>query len=542
MIKIDYIFESSWEVCNKVGGIYTVLSSKAHTLKNDFDDRVIFIGPDLNNSPNDFKEDSTLFGDWKKALPENLNVRTGRWQVPGKPVAILVSYRTFFDRRDALYYDMWDDFRVNSSHAYGDYDNSCIFAYAVGLVIENFYRFYRLTGKRVAAVFNEWMLGMGALYVQKHLPAVATLFVTHATTTGRSIAGNNKPLYSCLQSYDGDRMARELNVEAKHSLEKQTAMHVDCFTTVSHITAMECKQLLGRAPDVITPNGFEKDFVPGGGLYAEKRDRARKKLMLVTEKLTGRPVGSDAFLVATSGRYEYKNKGIDVFIDTMNALRKTAENRRETVAFIMVPAWVYAARADLKFVLENGCDMTAPMQTPFLTHWINGMKDDCVMNYLYSSGFTNSASEKLRIIFVPCYLDGNDGIFNLPYYDLLIGMDATVFASCYEPWGYTPMESVAFGVPAVTTDLAGFGIWARTAVSGNDIKEGVAVVERTDDNYFDAVGNIAGALSALMDADAQAVRDRCFRLAAQAEWNRFITYYYEAFETAFSNVEKRNGK
>ncbi|MDR0743991.1 MAG: glycosyltransferase [Tannerella sp.] len=540
MVKPDYIFESSWEVCNKVGGIYTVLSSKARTLKNEFKDRLLFVGPDLDNNPNDFKEDHSLFCDWKNALPENLKVKTGHWKIPGEPLVILVSYKTFSDKRDSLYYEMWNTFRVNSVHAYGDYDESCIFAYSVGMVIESFYNFYELANKRVVALFNEWMLGMGALYIQKQAPAIATLFTTHATTVGRSIAGNNKPLYSHIEAYNGDQMAKELNVEAKHSLEKQTAAFVDCFTTVSDITASECRQLLDKSPDVVTPNGFDKDFVPCGDHYIKKRDEARKKLKLVVEKLTGRPVHKDAFLVATGGRYEYRNKGIDVFIDVMNALRKSNGIKKEMVAFIMVPAWVHAARADLKYIIENDYNTTAPMQTPFLTHWLNNMKDDPVMNFIFSSGFTNTATEKLRIVFVPCYLDGQDQIFNKSYYDLLIGMDATVFASYYEPWGYTPLESLAFGIPTVTTDLAGFGSWVKTVVSGSRTEEGVAVIKRTDDNYFEVVHRIAETLSEWMDTDTDAMRNRCFATAQHAEWRKFIEYYYAAFDTAFANAEKRN--
>ncbi|MDR1098617.1 MAG: glycogen/starch synthase [Tannerella sp.] len=542
MIKPDYIFESSWEVCNKVGGIYTVLSSKARTLRRDFGDRILFIGPDLNHNPSDFQEDGTLFYDWKKALPENFKVKTGRWKVPGEPIVLLVSYRTFFDRRDALYYEMWNSFRVNSSHAYGDYDESCIFAYSAGLVIEHFYNFHRLADKKVAALFNEWMLGMGVLYLQKHVPAIATLFTTHATTTGRSIAGNNKPLYSYMHSYNGDRMAQELNVEAKHSLEKQAATFADCFTTVSDITALECKQLLEKAPDAVTPNGFEMDFVPEGEKYTELREKARKRLLTVVEKLTGSPVGKEAFLIATSGRYEYRNKGIDVFIDTMDRLRKSGGLKREIIAFIMVPAWVHAARADLKYIIENDYNMTAPMQTPFLTHWLNDMQNDRVMNFIFSAGFTNMAADKVRIIFIPCYLDGHDQILNRSYYELLPGMDATVFASYYEPWGYTPLESLAFGVPTVTTDLAGFGRWAGTVVSGNRIKEGVSVIKRTDDNYLEVVNRIADTLSELMSEDIQPIRNNCVRVAREAEWDKFITYYHTAFDRAFSNAEKRNSK
>lgn len=543
MTKPDYIFESSWEVCNKVGGIYTVLSSKACTLRKDFDDRIIFIGPDLNQHQNDFREDSTLFSDWKKSLPENFNVKTGRWKVPGEPIVLLVSYKTFFDKRDSLYYEMWDSFRVDSALSYGDYDESCIFAYAVGLVIESFYHFHGLADKKVAALFNEWMLGMGALYLRNHVPAIATLFTTHATTIGRSIAGNNKPLYSHMNSYDGDRMAKELNVEAKHSLEKQTALFADCFTTVSDITAMECKQLLQKAPDVVTPNGFEMNFVPEGEKYTEIREKAREKIRLVVEKLTGKPVAKEAFLVATSGRYEYRNKGIDVFIDTMNKLRKSDGLKQEIIALIMVPAWVHAARADLKYIIENDYSMTAPMQTPFLTHWLHNMQDDRVINFILSAGFTNTAAENLRIIFIPCYLDGHDQILNRSYYELLPGMDATVFASYYEPWGYTPQESIAFGVPTITTDLAGFGMWAETVVSGKQIKEGVSVIKRTDDNYFDVVNQIADTLSELMNTDnVETVRTNCVQIARKTEWDKFITYYYTAFDKAFSNAEKRNRK
>ena len=542
MVKPDYIFESSWEVCNKMGGIYTVLSSKAQTLRNEFQDNLIFIGPDLGNNPDDFREDKSIFKKWKAALPDDIKVRTGRWLVPGEPVVILVSYKGFFDKRDALYYDMWSSFGVDSSRAYGDYDESCIFAYAAGVVIENFYNFHKLAKKNVAALFNEWMLCMGALYIQKNVPAIATLFTTHATTIGRSIAGNNKPLYGHMQAYNGTQMAGELNVEAKHSLERQAALHVDCFTTVSDITAIECKQLLDKAPDVVTPNGFESGFVPKGSAYTKKRNAARKQLMNVVEKLTGCPVKPDTFFVATSGRYEYRNKGLDVFIDTMNSMRNSDSLERDTVAFIMVPAWVYGVRADLKYAIESNHKTTAPMQTPFLTHWLNNMDEDKVSNFILSSGFTNSASEKLKIVFVPCYLDCHDGIFNKVYYDLLIGMDATVFASYYEPWGYTPLESIAFGVPTVTTDLAGFGMWAKTIISGDDIKEGVAVIKRTDDNYLDVVNNTANQLLDLMGADEKVVRKKCFNLASDAEWGKFITHYYTAFDKAFASAKKRNGK
>lgn len=543
----EYLFESSWEVCNKVGGIYTVLSTKAHTLQQSFKDKLIFIGPDVwdNTNAPDFIEDDVLFADWKTytKTTENLKVKVGRWNVPGTPPVILVDFKPFFKERDAFFYSMWESFRVDSIHAYGDYDESCIFAYAVGKVIESFYHFYKLEGKKVAALFNEWMLGMGALYIQKQLPAIATLFTTHATSIGRSIAGNNKALYAYMDGYNGDQMAGELNMEAKHSLEKQTALHVDCFTTVSDITARECKQLLDKAPDIVTPNGFEPNFVPTDKEYDKKRTAARCDLLNVAEKLLGCPISPDAFLVSTSGRYEYRNKGIDVFIEAMNRVRTSGRLQREVVAFIMVPAWVRDARADLKEVIDKNIRTTSPMQMPFVTHWLNLMEQDKVLNYISHSGFTNSAADKLKIIFVPCYLDGRDGIFNKPYYDLLIGMDATVYPSYYEPWGYTPLESIAFGIPTITTDLAGFGLWAKKHVTGNNISEGVAVVNRDDFNYFEVADAITSSILTLAGKDkkeAEEIRKRSFCLAAKAEWSKFIVYYEEAFRIALEHANKRN--
>ena len=378
---------------------------------------------------------------------------------------------------------------------------------------------------------------------KKQLPAVATLFTTHATSIGRSIAGNNKALYAYMDGYNGDQMAGELNMEAKHSLEKQTALHVDCFTTVSDITARECKQLLDKAPDIVTPNGFEPNFVPSDKEYDKKRMAARRDLLNVAEKLLGCPISPDAFLVSTSGRYEYRNKGIDVFIEAMNRVRTSGRLQREVVAFIMVPAWVRDARADLKEVIDKNIRTTSPMQMPFVTHWLNQMEQDKVLNYISHAGFTNSATDKLKIIFVPCYLDGRDGILNKPYYDLLIGMDATVYPSYYEPWGYTPLESIAFKVPTVTTDLAGFGLWVNSLKGGfSTLADGVKVIHRTDYNYSevaDAIKDTIVEFSNLPEKQVNDIRERAGKIAEKALWKHFIKYYYEAYDVALHNAQKR---
>ena len=547
LLTPDYIFEASWEVCNKVGGIYTVLSTRANTLQTKFRDRVFFVGPDFWQGKENplFIESDNLCAAWKKYAIEkdNLSVRVGRWNIPGEPIVILVDFQPFFAQKNEIYAEMWEHYQVDSLHAYGDYDEASMFAYATGKVVESFYRYNLTETDKVVFQAHEWMTGMAALYLQTAVPEIATIFTTHATSIGRSIAGNNKPLYDYLFAYNGDQMAQELNMESKHSIEKQAAHYVDCFTTVSDITARECKQLLDKAPDIVTPNGFEPNFVPEGKEYAKKRKEARRTLINVAEKLLGCSIDPNALLVSTSGRYEYRNKGIDVFIEAMNRVRTSGRLQREVVAFIMVPAWVRAARADLKEAIEQDIKTTSPLQIPFITHWLHNMPEDKVLNYINHAGFTNAASEKLKIIFVPCYLDGKGGIFNKTYYDMLIGMDATVYPSYYEPWGYTPLESIAFGIPTITTNLAGFGMWAKKTVSGDNLSEGVEVINRTDFNYFEVADAIMNSILALSQKDAtdvEEIKQRCFDLARKAEWSKFIDYYLTAFDIAMRHAEERN--
>ncbi|HAC22241.1 MAG TPA: glycosyl transferase, partial [Porphyromonadaceae bacterium] len=425
---------------------------------------------------------------------------------------------------------------------YGDYDESCIFAYAAALVIESYYRYYHLENKKVVALFNEWTLGMGALYIRKKVPAIGTIFITHATSIGRSIAGNNKPLYGYLSGYNGDQMAQELNMEAKHSVEKQAAHHAHCFTTVSDITATECEQLLEKAPDVVTLNGFEHDFVPKGEAYVVKRKAARKALYRVAEALLGYKLPDNALLIGTSGRYEYRNKGLDLFIEALNQTRSHHDLQKEIVAFIMVPGWVKGFRDDLRIKLdERDMFKSAPLPNPVITHDLYEQENDKILQYLSFLQMNNKPEENVKVIFVPCYLDGCDGIFNMSYYDLLIGFDATVFPSYYEPWGYTPLESIAFGIPTITTNLAGFGLWADKALGGTDLKKGVAMIHRTDFNYNEAAAAISKELvelSKMSKGERTEIRKHCLALADEACWSHFIRYYLQAFDIALNKASE----
>ena len=545
----DYIFESSWEVCNKVGGIYTVLSTRAKTLQDALKDRIIFIGPDCwreKESPY-FREDVKLFKDWKKqATKEGINVKIGRWAIPGEPIAILVDFLPYFSKKNEIYGQLWELYQVDSLHAYGDYDEASMFSYAAALVVESFYHFYLDDTKKVIYHGNEWMTGLGLLYVNHFLPQIATIFTTHATSIGRSIAGNNKPLYDYLFAYNGDQMAGELNVQSKHSIEKQTAKYVDCFTTVSEITAKECLELLDKPVDVVLPNGFENNFVPKGATFTRKRKEARKRLLDVANALMGTDLGDDTLIVSTSGRYEFRNKGIDVFIEAMNRLLRDKDLNKNVVAFIEVPGWVGEPRKDLMERLASGKKYDTPLEVCEITHWLNNMSHDNVLEMLKYFDMHNYKDDRVKLIFLPCYLTGDDGIINMSYYDLVLGNDLCIYPSYYEPWGYTPLESIAFKVPCITTDLSGFGLCANS-IKGDysEIEDGAKVIHRTDYNYSEVADNIKDTVAKYSNMSADEVkkaRQNADKLSKKALWSQFISYYYEAYHIALSKAEERKQK
>ena len=547
LLTPDYIFESSWEVCNKVGGIYTVLSTRAKTLQNVFPDRIFFIGPDvwLGKENPLFTEDEKMLLAWHKHATEKdgLKIRIGLWNIPGHPIAILVDFTPFYEQKNDIYTQAWIDYQVDSLHAYGDYDEASMFSYAAGKVVESYYRYNLQASDKVIYQAHEWMTGLGALYIQKHVPEIATIFTTHATSIGRSIAGNNKPLYDYLFAYNGDQMAQELNMESKHSIEKQTAHHVDCFTTVSEITNHECSELLDKSADVVLMNGFEDDFVPKGTLFAKKRKHARETLLNMANKLMGIHLTDDTMIIGTSGRYEFKNKGINVYLEALNRLTRDKNLKKEVLAFIYVPGWVGEAREDLRERLDSDKDYDTPLECPFITHWLHNMSHDQVLDMLKYLNMSNGADTKVKVVFVPCYLDGKDGILNELYYDLLIGMDLSVYPSYYEPWGYTPLESIAFKVPTITTDLAGFGLWVNSLKGGSStLKDGVKVIHRTDYNYSevaDVIKDTISEFSTLTDTEINKIRKNAANIAEKALWKHFIQYYYEAYDVALRNAAKR---
>ena len=538
----DYVFETSWEVCNKVGGIHTVIATKAASIVKQFRSKYILIGPDIwqHNENKEFVENPELFKSWRaKAASEGLRVRVGNWKIEGNPIVILVDFSHYVSSKNDVLRFYWDTYHLDSFNSPWDYVESVLFGYAVGKVIESFTKFNTASRENVICHFHEWMTGSGLLYIEERMPKIGSVFTTHATVVGRAIAGNGLPLYNTMKDYNPEEMAYKFGVQHKHFLEKETAKVADCFTTVSEITAQEALHFLARQTDIITPNGFEDKIIPAEKTFAKKRTDARKTLINVAQALTNQPISEDTKIVAISGRYEFRNKGIDAFIDALGALNRNAKNKKELVAYILIPTAHDAPNQGLLNNLKNP-KQSADNEQKHLTHILPDVYHDVIMKRIYEQELFNRKEDKVKVIFCPSYLNGNDGVFNLSYYDLLIGLDGTAFPSYYEPWGYTPLESLAFKVPTITTTLAGFGKWVNDFYP--EKQKAIEVVTRTDSNYGDVVASIVKNFVTLLDSkeeDLQERRDTAAKVSEIALWKNLVKYYIKCYELTLEHIEDR---
>lgn len=535
MIDAYFISEVSWEVANKVGGIYTVLSSRAgEMMLRHGAEQVLFVGPRLRPLEEmvDFRAETFCI-----TLPSHISllgvelpITQGYWLTPGgEAQTILVDYTPLATVRDQLYYLMWQHYGIQSDLGYGDYDDSCLFAVAAAATLLAVTPQLASPGSQPIAIYNEWITGMGLLYHRLQQPNLRSLFITHATTVGRSICSNGKDLYRYFAGYHGDQMASELHVEAKHALEKAAAHTATIFATVSEVTALECTQLLERTP-VVLPNGFH-------ALATSRfKTKARQRLIDAASQLYGKtfdPKGTT--LVATSGRYEYRNKGIDLIVNSLESLlQQQAKLSSDFILYFFIPAWVAEPRADLAYLLSDPspASSTTPLEYPYLTHWLHNLREDTLAGRLGALLERGATAQHIYPIFVPTYLDGHDGILGLPYYDLLSALDLTLFPSYYEPWGYTPLESIAYGVPTVTTDLSGFGqaileLYGEPAT--DSLQHGVQVIPRRDhDDAF-----VTQALAMILGQATAGLPKACYKqarkAASQALWTHYYDYYIEAY-------------
>ena len=538
----EYLFETSWEVCNMVGGIYTVLSTKSNVMRQLLDDHYITVGPDVVKESHEtlyFVEDNELFPEWReRALSQGLKCRIGRWKIESSPIAILVDYTPLYQSKNEILGHLWEQYELDSIRGQWDYIEPVLFGYAAGQVIESFCNFYLQQTSNIVAQFHEWMTGSGVLYLKEHCPQIATVFTTHATYLGRAISGNGLPLYDNLKTYLPSVMAMQFNVVSQQSMEQKAAKNADAFTTVSDITAQECEQFLYRKPDVVTKNGIDHTFRQDEAAFDKKRKATREQILKIAGTLCGETLDPNCLMVINSGRYEFKNKGIDLFIEALRRLNEDKNLPRTVVAVIAVPSNIAGPSKDLQHRLDGTNAIMGHTDFP-ATHHVFEYENDAILNTLRNSGLQNDANDKVKVMFVPAYLNGSDGIFNITYSEFLSAFDFSVFPSYYEPWGYTPLESVALGIPTLTSDVSGFGKFVQQECKDN---EAVTVVPRQQGDNNKVIDEIVSALRRflnLTDKGMAEISEAALQVADKLLWKDLIVLYQKAWDVA---LEKSGGR
>jgi phosphorylase/glycogen(starch) synthase len=520
------LFEVSWEVGHKVGGVHTVVATKARSLVERFGDAYVAVGPWLLSEGNAEKvldPDPKFDAFCDACRAAGVPVRAGRWRIPGAPRALLVEFTGLYARKDQILEALWRTHQVDSLASGWDYVEPVLFGHAAGIVVE---RWYREFGRGPAvAQFHEWMAGAGLLHLKTHAPEIGTVFTAHATVLGRALAATGQAPLGALAGRTSAAVAETLGVRGKHSLEGASSREADVLTTVSEMTAEEMTAFHGRRPDTLLPNGLDVDAIAAAGADV-RPGRARETLVRVASRFTGEDL-ADARIVCVAGRSEIRNKGFDLLLAAVAELAKRPGPR--LVLWLFVPVGQSGLRREVADRLRSETLAVAPAGVA--THHLFDHDGDAIVKLCAELGLANTSGSRVKVVYVPAYLHGADGAIDLPYEVVVAAADLTAFPSFYDAWGYTPQESLALGVPTVTTDCAGFGRWA--AAEGLGAADGVHVLARAGRSFEEARDALAGVLEAALGAGRPPeLSGRCRAAARRTAWTNFVAHYHEAFASA----------
>ncbi|MBS1266426.1 MAG: Glycogen synthase [Candidatus Woesearchaeota archaeon] len=591
--EADFLFEVSWEVCNKVGGIYTVVKSKVNPIKHYYKQNYYVIGPYfVEKAAAEFQEmvaPDHLKEIFQKLKKEGIICHYGTWMVPGEPKTILIDFSGYFKHKNNIKRELWDNFKIDSLHSPFSFDEPIVWSFAVGRLLEEI---CELSRENQVVQCHEWLSGAALLYLKSRNVKIGTVFTTHATMLGRTITGVDENIYELMGKIDPDQKARELGVIDKHQMETQCAKHADVFTTVSEVTGLEAEALLGRKPDVLLLNGLDIEKFPTleestfkHRLFKEKLKEFAMYYFFPHHKFDIQ----NTLIYFLAGRYEFHDKGIDVFIHALSELNqklKKAKSKKTILAFIWVPGNIRGIKSsllenkttftDIKDSIEDsskqiqqriiyslvsqkafsenfllGKDLMHDIKRkvmkftvkknhnpPLSTHNLHNEHHDPIINSLKAHKLLNKKSDKVKIVFYPIYLTGADRLLDLSYYECMSGSHLGVFPSYYEPWGYTPLEAGALGVASVTTDCAGFGKYVQSKTSVTQYP-GVYVLERHNRPHEKVVKDLTKVMfdySKLTQQERIENKIQAKKLAALADWKKMVENYLRAHNLAVEKV------
>ena len=593
------LVEAAWEVCNQVGGIYTVIRSKVPAAVQGWGDRYCLLGPYFpQQAQGEFepwddaqlaaRTDDPFAGAVRRMRSFGYDVQYGVWLVTGRPRTVLINPFQVYDRLGSIKSDLWHHHGIPTP----DNDDLLHQVEAFGLLAKVFIE--TLTAevvppRRVIAHFHEWMTGVAIPDLRRDQVPAHIVFTTHATLLGRYLAMNDPDFYDHLMQVDWQAEARNFNIETAVSIERAAAHGAHVFTTVSELTVRECIYLLDRFPDAVLPNGLNIErFVAlheFQNLHQQYKAKIHEFVMAHFFQSYSFDLDHTLYLF-TSGRYEYHNKGFDLTLEALARLnyrlqqsgleghvvmffitkrpftsinplvlqsRAVLDEVRETCAAIeeqVGERLFYAAAASDDHRLPDLSDMVddywrlryrRTLQSwktkalpSIITHNLVDDADDDILNFLRRANLLNYQHDRVKMVYHPDFVSPTSPLFGMEYGQFVRGCHLGVFPSYYEPWGYTPLECVARGVPAVTSDLSGFGDYVMQNVPDHEDK-GIYVVHRQDRTFDQAAEELT---DMLWNFVLQNRRERIMQRnnvessSEMFDWKNLRVYYDRAYALA----------
>ncbi len=536
------IFETSWEICNQIDGVHTVISGKAKYIAEKYQANQILIGPDLRRTEEDnpeFDEDNSLMPEWRKhAKKAGLRFRIGRWRTEGSPIAVLLDFSNFISKKNEIFTRFWERFQLDSMAGGWDYIEAAMFGYAAGKLIENYCDYNLSAGTKVLAQFHDWQTGAGILYLKEQEKNIATLFTIHSPVLSKTISERGDKLFSLPEAAKPFELSRNYDVISHHSLEYNAAHNADIFTVNGEFIANQVKYFLQKEPDYLTPNGLNPEFFSKTEDFEDRRKNSREKIIAVAESLIGKSVSENARLLFTSGEYDFYNKGTKLIIDAVANLNESHDPDKQAFVFMLFPADHYGAREDLKAAVAGEGKLEEDDR--IMTHFVHQSDYDDITHALREKNLHNKPEDKVNIIYCPAFLDGSDGIFNIPYHELIAGFDYGLFPYYYEAWGYTAHETLANGIPVCVSSLSGFGNWLENHIS--EMPSCIRVLNRKDNNNTEIIGELEDIILNCAPATNKSyhiLQDKTLEIAEKAKWSELIKAHFEAYEKAIEKIREK---
>ncbi len=591
----NYLIEIAWEVLNQVGGIYTVIRSKVPTVIPKWGNSYCLVGPYMHaNVSAEFEPEelpnSAIGRAVQNMRDQGYGVHYGSWLVSGRPKAVLFDLGTMMHRLGEIKYLLWehhgistpsDDFLLNDVLAFGELVK--VFLSELSEEVKD--------KKQIIAHFHEWMAASGLPELKRDQVKVKTIFTTHATLLGRYLAMNDPQFYDHLPFMDWQKEAQHFNIESNVMIERAAAHGAHVFTTVSEVTAAECRQLLGRNPDIILPNGINNERFEAlhefQNLHKHYKDKIHQ--FTVSHFFSSYTFDLDKTLYFfTSGRYEYLNKGYDLTLEALARLNHRLQTEKSDMTVVMffitkrpyhsINPEILESRAQLeefKYTIDRiknqigekllfdavrRKDAKLPelrdyvddywrlryrrtLQSwksdslpPVVTHNLHDDASDDILNFLRHSNLVNNDHDRVKVVYHPDFINYTNPLFSMEYGQFVRGCHLGVFPSYYEPWGYTPLECIASGVPTVTSDLAGFGDYVQEQVNDHD-KRGIYIVKRNQKSFDEAAGVLANKMYnyvRLTRRNRIELRNRTESSAVLFDWSNLIKYYEQAYLEALN--------